>query len=179
MQLWGFGVLQAVHTKETWWKAFFYFGVHRSWLGMAQKWSILDQNWPNMAGLSKFQSGPKWSKRDQNCHPKWLRPFRTLLSPSGLFRAIVYKKKSMFCSGAPPPNPTLSIWGKQFIFLWNGPKVFRWAQKGPKWSKTLGLAIALWLLAAAKQQHFLSLSADWNCLITAWSTAVKKLFVDV
>ena len=35
---------------------FFYSGVDRSWLGMAQKWSILDQNWPNRAGLSTFQT---------------------------------------------------------------------------------------------------------------------------
>ena len=40
----------------------FYFGVHCSWLGMAQKWSILDQKWPNMAGLSTLQSGPKGTK---------------------------------------------------------------------------------------------------------------------
>ena len=40
---------------------FFYSGVDRSWLGMAQKWSILDQKWPNMAGLSTLQSGPKGS----------------------------------------------------------------------------------------------------------------------
>ena len=36
--------------------------VHRSWLGMAQRWSILDQQWLDMAGLSTFQSGPKESK---------------------------------------------------------------------------------------------------------------------
>ena len=29
---------------------------------MAQKWSILDQKWPNMAGLSTLQSGPKGTK---------------------------------------------------------------------------------------------------------------------
>ena len=47
----------------------------------------------------------------------------------------------IFCSEAPPPNPTLSIWDKKFIFVWNGPKVSRWAQNGPKWSKTLWLII--------------------------------------
>ena len=29
---------------------------------MAQKWSILDQKWPNMAGLSTLQSGSKGTK---------------------------------------------------------------------------------------------------------------------
>ena len=58
---------------------FFYFGVHRSWLGMAQKWSILDQKWPNMAGLSTLQSGPKGSKRDQNGQPKSFWSFGTPL----------------------------------------------------------------------------------------------------
>ena len=35
---------------------------HKSMAGRRQKWSILDQKWPNMAGLSTFQSGPKGSK---------------------------------------------------------------------------------------------------------------------
>ena len=35
-------------------------------------------------------------------------------------------------SGAPPPNPTLSFWGKKFIFVWNGPIGSRWTQNGPK-----------------------------------------------
>ena len=52
-----------------------------------------------------------------------------------------FKQKLIFCSEAPPPNPTLSIWGENFIFVWNGPKGSRWAQKGPKWSKTLRLTI--------------------------------------
>ena len=56
---------------------FFYSGVDRSWLGMAQKWSILDQKWPNMAGLSTLQSGPKGPKRDQNGQPKSFWSFGT------------------------------------------------------------------------------------------------------
>ena len=31
---------------------------HKSMAGRRQKWSILDQKWPNMAGLPTFQSGP-------------------------------------------------------------------------------------------------------------------------
>ena len=42
---------------------------------MAQTWSILDQNWPNMAALSMFLSGPNGSKRDQNGLPKYFWPF--------------------------------------------------------------------------------------------------------
>ena len=57
---------------------FFYSGVDRSWLEMAQKWSILDQKWPNMAGLSTLQSSPKGSKRNQNGQPKWFWPFGTI-----------------------------------------------------------------------------------------------------
>ena len=33
------------------------------------------------------------------------------------------------------------IMTKKLIFVWNGPKESRWAQKGRKWSKTLGLTI--------------------------------------
>ena len=43
---------------------YFCSGVDR--FGMAQKWSILDQKWPKIAGLSTLQTGPKGSKRDQN-----------------------------------------------------------------------------------------------------------------
>ena len=52
-----------------------------------------------------------------------------------------FKQKLIFCFEAPPPNPTLSIWGIKFIFVWNCQKESRLAQKGPKWSKTLRLAI--------------------------------------
>ena len=33
------------------------------------------------------------------------------------------------------------LWSKESIFVWNGLKGSKWAQKGPKWSKTLRLAI--------------------------------------
>ena len=52
---------------------------HKSMAGRRQKWSILDQKWPNMAGLSTFQSGPKGSKRVQNCQPKCFWTFGTHL----------------------------------------------------------------------------------------------------
>ena len=83
----------------------FYFGAQRSWLGMALKWSILDQKWPNMAGLSTFQSGPKGIKMANLSVFDHLEPFWTLL--------YHFKQKLFFCSRAPPPNPTLSIWWLQ------------------------------------------------------------------
>ena len=70
---------------------FFYFGVHHSCLGMAQKWSILDQKWPNMAGLSTLQSGPKGPKRDQTGQPRSFWTFGTLLGPSEPFWTISSK----------------------------------------------------------------------------------------
>ena len=51
------------------------------------------------------------------------------------------KQKIIFCSWAPPPNHTLCIRGKKFIFVWNGLKGSRWAPKDPKWSKTLGTTL--------------------------------------
>ena len=51
--------------------------AHGSWLGMAQRWSLLDQKWPDMAS--------KWSKRVQNGQPNCFdnsgpfRPIWTLL----------------------------------------------------------------------------------------------------
>ena len=61
------------------------------YIWMAQTWSILDQNWPNMAGLSTLQSGPKGPKRDQNGQPKSFWTFGTLLGPSGPFWTISNK----------------------------------------------------------------------------------------
>ena len=61
---------------------------------MAQKWSILDQNWPNMAGLSTFQSGPKGAKMNNpnvfdHKGPFWVHldsfgSLQTKTSPSAL-----------------------------------------------------------------------------------------------
>ena len=106
---------------------FFYFGVHRSWLGMAQKWSTLDQKWPNMAGLSTFQSGPKGSKRVQNGQPKCFWPFGTLLGPSGPFWTISDKNEIL------APNGQSRVWRRCF-----GAKnqfLFEMVQKGPEGPK--------------------------------------------
>ena len=88
---------------------FFHSGVDRSWLGMAQKWSILDQKWPNMAGLSTFQKERKETKMINLSVFDHLGPFWTHLDPFGPF-----KQKFIFCSEAHPPNPTLFNWGKKF-----------------------------------------------------------------
>ena len=105
---------------------FSYFGVYCSWLGMARKGSILDQKWPNMAGLSTLQSGPKGSKRDQNGQPKsfWtFGPIWTLLDN--------FKQELIFCSEAPLQNPTLSISGKKIIFC------LKWSKRAPNGQKHL------------------------------------------
>ena len=119
---------------------FFYSGVDRSWLGMAQKWSILDQKWPNMAGLSTLQSGPKGPKRDQNGQPKSFWTFGTLLGPSGPFWTISNKNwyfapkhlcKTLFC----PFGAKKSFLSEMVQKGPDGPK------RGPKWSKRLRLTI--------------------------------------
>ena len=114
-----------------WRWAFFYSGVNRSWLVMAQKC-------PNMAGLSTFQSGPKGSKGTKMVDLSVFDPFGLIWT---LF--VHFKQKLMFCSGAPPPNPTLSIWGKKIIFVWNGPNMAGLStfQSGPKESKLVNLDV--------------------------------------
>ena len=57
---------------------------------MPQKWSILDQNWPNMAGLSTFHSGPKGPKM---VNLNDIVQFGTLLGPSGLLWTISDKNE--------------------------------------------------------------------------------------
>ena len=108
---------------------FFYSGVDRSWLGMAQKWSILDQNWPNMAGLSTLQSGPKGPKRDQYGQPKSFWSFETpfgsiwtllveilkfMLDRDGIwsrlvFELVIWHKEVTLVNWTQPSSP-LCLW---------------------------------------------------------------------
>ena len=62
-------------------------GVDR--FGMAQKWSILDQNWPNMKGLSMFQNGLKGSKMVNLTVFDHLGPFLAHLDHFGPFQTKV------------------------------------------------------------------------------------------
>ena len=108
---------------------FFYSGVHRSWLEMAQKWSILDQKWPNMAGLSTLQSGPKGSERDQNGQPKCFWSFGTHFGP--LWTLLDhFRQKWFFCPKWTKLGLAEVLRSKISILVWNGPKGPRWAQKG-------------------------------------------------
>ena len=75
-----------------------------------------------------------WTKRGQTqpaCQPSKVvqkepkgtkMVFLTLWDPFGSIWTLLdhFKQKLIFCSEAPPPNPILSIWGKQFIFALNG-----------------------------------------------------------
>ena len=82
------------------------------------------------------QRGPKGSKMVNLDVLDHLGPFWARLDPFEQFQT-----KISFCSKAPPPNPTLSLWGNKLIFVWKGTEVSRWAQKSPKLSKTSRLTI--------------------------------------
>ena len=89
-----------------------------------------------MAGLFTFQSSPKGSKRDKNGQSKCFWPFGTLLGRSATFWTI--SNNSWFvCSEAPPPNPTLSIWGKNSFLS-------EMIQKGPDRQKGLQM-VNIWV----------------------------------
>ena len=89
---------------------FFHSGLDLSWLGMAQKWSILDQKWPNVAGLSTLQSGAKGSKRDQNSHPhtckKRVIPVIYHRKFFWIFRKILGWEREI--NTAPKPSPEVA-----------------------------------------------------------------------
>ena len=106
---------------------------------MAQKWSILDQKWPNMAGLSTLQSGPKGPKRDQNGQPKCFRPFGTLLGPSGPFWTISNKK--LFFAPRHLLQTLLCPFGAKSSFL------YEMIQKGPDGQTTRQTLIYVFLRA--------------------------------
>ena len=100
---------------------------HKSMAGRRQKWPIWDQKWPNMAGLSTFQRGPKGSKRVQNGQPKCFWPFGTLLGPSGPFWAISNKNEFFAPNGCGGGASEQKI---NFCLKW--PKM---VQMGPKGSQ--------------------------------------------
>ena len=60
---------QATHMRRSD-EPFFYFWVHRTWLGMTKKWSISDQKWPTMcfwpSGTLLGPSGPFWTISEKN-----------------------------------------------------------------------------------------------------------------
>ena len=74
-----------------------------------QKWPIWDQKWPNMAGLSTFQRGPKGSKMVNLSVFDHLGPFWAHLDPFGPFQT-----KIDFLLRSTSATP---IWGKKFIFV--------------------------------------------------------------
>ena len=57
---------------------------------MAQKWSTIDQKWPNMTGLSTLQSGPKGFKRE---HLDPFGPFQTRI----VFFALQHLWQTLLC----------------------------------------------------------------------------------
>ena len=58
-----------------------------------------------------YQRGPKGAKMIN------LSVFDNL-GPSGVWTLFDhFRRKFIFCSEAPLPNPTLSIWGKKLIFV--------------------------------------------------------------
>ena len=79
--------------------------------------------WTGFGILDTFQKCPKRFKRDQDGQSKCFWPFGTLFYPYEPLWTI--SNKNNFFEEAPP----LSIWTKPFIFVWNGPKWSRWAQK--------------------------------------------------
>ena len=80
-------------------------------------WTKNGQTWQACQRSKVIQKGPKRTKIVNLSvltilHPFW--PIGTLFD--------YFKQKLIFCSEAPQLNHTLFIWGKKFIFVWNGPK---------------------------------------------------------
>ena len=127
------GVPQAGHTEES----LFYVWVHRSWLGMAQKWSILDQKWLNMVGLSVLQSGPKGFKRTKMVNLSvfdHLEPFSAHLDP---FWPTLHirPKTSDFKSVPRVVKMVLNTQCYQFTLISKKKSVFAVSKKKQAWSQ--------------------------------------------
>ena len=113
--------------------------------GMYYKVSKKTQKWPNMAGLSTFQSGPKGSKRVRNGKPRCFWKFWTFLGLSGHFWTISDKNQFLFeMVQKGPDGPKMVPNGQKHLGwpLWSlsdpfGPlwSVDKPAMFGPFWSK--------------------------------------------
>ena len=67
---------------------YFYFGVHCSWLGMAQKWTILDQKrsiWTKHGRLVNVPKGSTMVEPSVLDHLGWSGPFCTILDKNKFF----------------------------------------------------------------------------------------------
>ena len=74
---------------------------------------------PKRAKHGRLVNTPKWSKRVRK-GPKWSTTvFLTIRNLFGPILALLdrFKQELIFCSEAPLPTPTLSIWGKKIIFV--------------------------------------------------------------
>ena len=118
---------------------FFYFGVHRSLLGMAQKWSILDQKWQDCQCSKVAQKGNKGTKMVIPSVVDDLGPFWALLDPFGPFQTKInllpQMNKVRFSWGA--SEQIINFCLKQTKMVPMGPKL----QRGSNWSKTLRLTV--------------------------------------
>ena len=103
---------------------------HKSMAGRRQKWSILDQKWPNMAGLSTFQSGPKGSKRVQNGQ---YNMFLTIWDIFGLIWTLLdhFRQNLIFFFG----QEALCVFEAKIDFCLKRSKMVQMGPNGPKWSK--------------------------------------------
>ena len=69
--------------------------------------------------------------------------FLTIRNPFGPIWTLLdrFKQELIFCSEAPLPTPTLSVWGKKSFLSKMAQKGPDGPKMGPKWSKTLRLTI--------------------------------------
>ena len=123
---------QATHRRHDD-EPFFHSGVDRSWLGMAKNgpfWTKNGQTWQACQHSKVVQKGPKGIKMIKVS-------VLTVRDPFGPIWTLLdhFKQELNFCSKAPLPNPTFSILGKEIIFVRNGTKGSRWAQKGSQMVK--------------------------------------------
>ena len=103
---------------------------HKSMAGRRQKWSILDQKWPNMAGLSTFQRGPKGSKMVNLSVFDHLGPFWAHLDPFGPFQT-----KIDFLLRSTSAKPYFVHLGQEFHFCLKWSQRVQMAPKGSQMVK--------------------------------------------
>ena len=116
--------------KGAWWQIMINDDQYFLTGGMYYRVSQKKQKWPNMAGLSKFQSGRKGHIRAQNGQPRCFWPFGTLLGPSGPFGTLSNEK--WFLLKSTPAKPYFVLMGQQIDFC------LKWSksvQMGPKRSQ--------------------------------------------
>ena len=144
----------------SWFEAVLAIAILQSCAQGGPKWPFWGQKWPNMAGLPRSKSGLKGSKMIPNDQ---YNMFLTIWGHFGIIWTLFdhFTQNLIFCPENTKCFLAKVIWSQKSSVVWNDSKESKWAQNGPKWSKTCYIdhLESFWTLS-----HHFGTSASLPCL---------------